>query len=138
MNPKDNLVRKSLIKKELSNLSKEDLLALLQDAAKNWLAHDGLWFRAVEDKFGFKAALGLDKKAWETFTVIEAKRIKKKTRTQTRKWYSWTRSGAQVQTVCTYQYSGGSRTRKESMRVSDEHLPRPGSKATAGPHRFSM
>ena len=64
--------------KEVEDLSKEELIQLLQDAAKNWLAHDGLWFRAVEDKFGFEAAIGLDKKAWETFTVIEAKRIKKR------------------------------------------------------------
>lgn len=78
MNPMDELAKESLANKELSDLSKEDLLALLQDAAKNWLAHDGLWFRAVEDKFGFETALGLDKKAWETFTVIEAKRIMKR------------------------------------------------------------
>lgn len=78
MNPMDELAKESFANKELSDLSKEDLLALLQDAAKNWLAHDGLWFRAVEDKFGFETALGLDKKAWETFTVIEAKRIMKR------------------------------------------------------------
>ncbi len=64
--------------KDINDMSKEELIQLLQDAAKNWLAHDGLWFRAVEDKFGFEAALDLDKKAWETFTVIEAKRIKKR------------------------------------------------------------
>ncbi len=78
MNPMDELAKESFANKELSDLSKEDLLALLQDAAKNWLAHDGLWFRAVEDKFGFETALDLDKKAWETFTVIEAKRIMKR------------------------------------------------------------
>ncbi len=74
----DELMKENFANKELSDLSKEDLLALLQDAAKNWLAHDGLWFRAVEDKFGFETAIGLDKKAWETFTVIEAKRIMKR------------------------------------------------------------
>ena len=78
MSPKDKLTKGSFPTKELSDLSKEELIQLLQDAAKNWLAHDGLWFRAVEDKFGFEAALDLDKKAWETFTVIEAKRIKKR------------------------------------------------------------
>jgi len=51
---------------------------LLIDAAKNWLAHDGLWFRAVEEKFGIDAAMDLDKKAWEKFTEIEAKRIMKR------------------------------------------------------------
>lgn len=61
--------------KEVKDLSKEEVLALLEDASKNWLSHDGLWFRAVEDKFGIETAMELDQKAWEKFTVIEAKRI---------------------------------------------------------------
>jgi len=64
--------------KEIEDLSKKDLIGLLQDAAKNWLAHDGLWFRAVEDTYGSAAAIETDKKAWEAFTVIEAKRIMKR------------------------------------------------------------
>jgi hypothetical protein len=61
--------------KKVKDLSKKELLGLLTDASKNWLAHDGLWFRAVEDQFGIEAAMELDRKAWEKFTVIEAKRI---------------------------------------------------------------
>jgi len=64
--------------KEVKDQSKKELLELLADASKNWLAHDGLWFRAVEDKFGLEAAMELDRKAWEEFTVIEAKRIMKR------------------------------------------------------------
>lgn len=64
--------------KNIENLPKKKLILLLQDAAKNWLAHDGLWFRAVEDSYGTEAAIELDKKAWEAFTVIEAKRIMKR------------------------------------------------------------
>jgi hypothetical protein len=60
------------------DLGKDMILGFLQDAALNWLAHDGLWFRAVEDKFGPEAALELDKKAWQSFTIIEAKRIMKR------------------------------------------------------------
>ncbi len=55
-----------------------ELRDLLKDAALNWLAHDGLWFRAAEELFGMDVALDLDKKAWEQFTVIEAKRIMKR------------------------------------------------------------
>ena len=29
-------------------MSKEKLIDMLEDQAKNWLAHDGLWFQAVE------------------------------------------------------------------------------------------
>jgi hypothetical protein len=64
--------------KDIHDFNKQELTELLTDAAKNWLAHDGLWFRAVEEKFGMEAALDLDKKAWEKFTEIEAKRIMKR------------------------------------------------------------
>lgn len=64
--------------KDIQDLSKEQLFELLKDAAVNWLAHDGLWFRAAEEKYGLEAALDLDKAAWETFTVLEAKRIMKR------------------------------------------------------------
>lgn len=63
--------------KEITDFSMEELIGLLRDAAVNWLAHDGLWFRAVEDKFGLETAMELDAMAWEKFTVIEAKRIMK-------------------------------------------------------------
>ncbi len=53
----------------------EQLVGMLEDAALNWLAHDGLWFLAVEGKYGLDAAMEADTKAWEGFTVIEAKRI---------------------------------------------------------------
>ena len=64
--------------KNITDFSKEELIGLLRDAAVNWLAHDGLWFRAVEDKFGLDAAMELDGKAWEKFTVLEARRIMKR------------------------------------------------------------
>lgn len=49
--------------------------SLLSDAAKLWLAHDGLWFLNVEKKFGIEMAIEIDREAWKDFTVIEAKRI---------------------------------------------------------------
>ncbi|MEW5900170.1 MAG: DUF6125 family protein [Acidobacteriota bacterium] len=64
--------------REIRDFSKEELAELLKDAALNWLAHDGLWFRAVEDKFGLEAAMELDRAAWEKFTVLEARRIMKR------------------------------------------------------------
>lgn len=48
---------------------------LIEDFAKLWLAHDGLWFQAVEDKFGMDAAIELDGVAWSRFSPLEAKRI---------------------------------------------------------------
>jgi hypothetical protein len=55
----------------------ESCLALLEDMAKRWLAHDGLWFQAAEKEFGMEAAIKMDAAAWERFTVLEAERIKK-------------------------------------------------------------
>jgi len=60
------------------DLSRQELQDFLKDAALNWLAHDGLWFRAVEERYGMDAALELDRRAWEQFTVVEAKRIMKR------------------------------------------------------------
>ncbi|KPJ61104.1 MAG: hypothetical protein AMJ46_03185 [Latescibacteria bacterium DG_63] len=58
-----------------SDFTKEELQEFLSDVAKNWLAHDGLWFLQVEKEFGLEAAMKLDRQAWEEFTVVEAKRI---------------------------------------------------------------
>jgi hypothetical protein len=59
----------------LRSLDKEELVQIVFDDAKNWLAHDGLWFQAVEQAHGMEAAIDADRAAWERFTVIEAKRI---------------------------------------------------------------
>ncbi len=61
--------------KSLEELPKEDLLKLVTMYAKNWLAHDGCWFLAIEETHGIETAIDLDTKAWHTFAVIEAKRI---------------------------------------------------------------
>jgi hypothetical protein len=59
-------------------VTEKELKGMLHDAALNWLAHDGLWFLAVEKKFGLDVAIELDAVVWEGFTVIEAKRIMKR------------------------------------------------------------
>ena len=60
----------------IEELSKEKLLELTKNFAKNWLAHDGLWFQAVEKAHGLDHAIELDAQAWSRFSPIEAKRIK--------------------------------------------------------------
>lgn len=57
------------------DFDREQLLEYVRDLAKRWLAHDGLWFLTVENKYGIEAAMEMDMKAWEKFTVLEAKRI---------------------------------------------------------------
>ncbi len=59
----------------LRSLDKDELVRIVVDDAKNWLAHDGLWFQAVEATHGMDAAIEADRAAWERFTVLEATRI---------------------------------------------------------------
>jgi len=61
----------------LETLSREELLKLIQVYARNWLAHDGSWFLAAEEKHGMGEAIDLDAKSWERFAIAEAKRIMK-------------------------------------------------------------
>jgi len=56
----------------------DDCKEELMDAAKNWIAMDGLWFQAVEQEYGMDAAVLLDKKVWNQYAVTEARRIKKR------------------------------------------------------------
>ena len=60
----------------LEKFSKADLVRLIGEYSKIWLALDGVWFQSVEQAEGMDAAMFHDAKAWERFTVIEAKRIK--------------------------------------------------------------
>ena len=60
----------------VDELTREQLLELVHNFAKNWLAHDGLWFQAVERTRGLDEAIAADAEAWRRFSPIEAKRIK--------------------------------------------------------------
>jgi hypothetical protein len=60
---------------KLEDLSREDLIKLVETYAKNWLAHDGCWFLAAEEKFGMETAIELDTRAWACFSPLEARRI---------------------------------------------------------------
>lgn len=58
-----------------SLMTREDLLRALEMFAKNWLAHDGCWFLAAEERLGMQAAIELDECAWQRFAAVEAQRI---------------------------------------------------------------
>ncbi|MDI7275292.1 MAG: DUF6125 family protein [Anaerolineae bacterium] len=66
---------RSTLRERLLALSKGQLVGMLEDAARNWLAHDGLWFLAAESRLGMEAAIELDAAAWAEFSPIEARRI---------------------------------------------------------------
>jgi hypothetical protein len=56
-------------------MTREDLLCALKMFAKSWLAHDGCWFLAAEERFGMQTAVDLDARAWKRFAAVEARRI---------------------------------------------------------------
>ena len=58
-------------------LSREDLIKLVRMYARNWLAHDGCWFLAAEERYGLETAMELDARSWERFAPAEARRIMK-------------------------------------------------------------
>ncbi len=57
--------------------SAEELRHFLDSAARLWLAHDGLWFQAIERSHDMETAMDADREAWRRFSPIEAKRIMK-------------------------------------------------------------
>lgn len=65
------------VMEHLQNLSRDELIKLIHVHAKNWLAHDGCWFLAAEEKYGLGAAIELDTRAVGLFSIAEAKRIMK-------------------------------------------------------------
>ena len=62
-------------KTAFDSMGREDLLQALEMFAKNWLAHDGCWFLAAEERLGMEAAIELDTRSWERFAAAEANRI---------------------------------------------------------------
>jgi len=60
-----------------AEMTREELLEALRMFAKNWLAHDGCWFLAIEDRYGLDTAIAMDERSWERFAVAEASRIVK-------------------------------------------------------------
>ena len=43
---------------------------------RSYKASDGLWFMKVEEKYGFDAALAVDKEVWKVIPKIQARMIK--------------------------------------------------------------
>lgn len=61
--------------KPFEMMGRDELLRTLEMFAKNWLAHDGCWFLAAEERFGMNTAIELDARSWARFAAVEARRI---------------------------------------------------------------
>jgi len=60
----------------LHTLSREELIDLLKNLGVNWLANDGIWFQAVEKKYGMNDAKRCNDSCWTRYSPFEAERIK--------------------------------------------------------------
>ncbi len=58
------------------SLPREELINLIEKMAINWLANDGIWFQAVEKRFGLNDAKRSNDTCWSRFSPFEAARIK--------------------------------------------------------------
>lgn len=61
----------------LEELSREELVALLEITAKDLIALDGTWFQSLEAEQGMDAAMEHDRNAWKRFVPSEARRLKR-------------------------------------------------------------
>lgn len=62
--------------KALKSMDRDALLRLLDSSCLNWLANDGVWFQAVEKRFGMDGAKRCNDTCWSRFSPYEALRIK--------------------------------------------------------------
>ena len=83
-----NLPMKDGILESLTNLSKEELVNLLEDMGKNWLACDGIWFQTIEKNYDYEmyTAKRINDTNMVRFSYIEAKIIMKRSRLNIRTW----------------------------------------------------
>lgn len=60
----------------LKNKSEEELFTILDAVCTNWLANDGVWFQAVERRYGMDYAKRCNDTCWTRFSPYEAYRVK--------------------------------------------------------------
>ncbi len=65
------------LKESLQQLTKEQLIELLEMASKNLVAMDGVWFQVLEERDGMDRAMEIDAEVWNRYPISEAKRLKK-------------------------------------------------------------
>lgn len=63
--------------KNLEDLTKEQLIELLEMSAKNLVAMDGVWFQVLEEQDGMDRAMDVDAEVWNRYPLSEGTRLKK-------------------------------------------------------------
>jgi hypothetical protein len=60
----------------LLSSNKDELLKIMEELGKNWLAGDGIWFQTVEAHYGIGEAKRCNDSCWARFSPFEASSIK--------------------------------------------------------------
>jgi hypothetical protein len=61
----------------LLSKNKDELLKIMEEMSKNWLANDGIWFQTVESHYDIWEAKRCNDSCWARFSPFEACSIKK-------------------------------------------------------------
>lgn len=67
---------KDNIPSALTKMPKEKLIGLIDAMSVNWLATDGIWFQAVENRQEMNVAKRCNDTCWSRFSPLEASQIK--------------------------------------------------------------
>lgn len=59
----------------LAGKGRDELLELVRDLAKTWVASDGCWFQAVERCHGINGAKEVNDRCWTLFAPLEARQL---------------------------------------------------------------
>lgn len=65
------------MREKLKELSKDELIDLLEMSSKNIVAMDGVWFQVIEESFGMDKTMEYDAEAWRRYSPAEGRRLKK-------------------------------------------------------------
>ena len=60
----------------LLSKNKDELLKIMEEMSKNWLANDGIWFQTVESHYDIWEAKRCNDSCWARFSPFEASSIK--------------------------------------------------------------
>ena len=106
--------------KRLKEMSKDELLGLIEINSKNWLAEDGVWFRAMEKRHGMADAKECNDLCWSHFSPYEAMRIKILLGLPESPGLEGLKKALGIPDVCDFEHAVHPPDRRKLFDISDE------------------
>ena len=110
----------------LYRMDEKQLEELLDALSLNWLANDGVWFQAVEKKFGILDAKRCNDTCWTRFSPYEAYHIKTLLGLPRTGWLGGSQKGAPIPFICPHQQTRNCGRKIRLLCLSHDRLPSPG------------